>query len=151
MNMVCFYYTAHGNRRKAHISNFRGVISMQRNLMLQVRTLECHVSPCTHCILFVWLIAFIYEKKNTIAKLLGGSISTQNKSVDVLLLAAKIAAARELWEETGLDIRNHLDRLTEAPLKPAKEHELTSELENRIYFYLQLKSDDFTFMVRLIL
>jgi len=67
--------------------------------------------------------------------------------LDVRLLAAKMAAARELWEETGLDVRQNLERLQEAPLKSPNALELTCEIEKRIYFYLQLKNDDFTFMV----
>ncbi len=64
-------------------------------------------------------------------------------------MAAKTAAARELWEETGLDVRNQLERLKEAPLKQTTQdqHELTCELDRRLYFYLGLKRDDFKYMV----
>jgi len=95
---------------------------------------------------------FYYYRRNFhTGNVLGAPSNTPYCFLDILLLASKIAAARELFEETGLDIRNHLERLTQAPLRPTKEKELICELEQRIYFYLQLNMDDFKFLVRILI
>ena len=66
-----------------------------------------------------------------------------------LLLASRAGAARELYEETGLDVRFQLDRLEPAALRNDIEfdkHEkpiLTNELKHRLYFFLPVTNDDF--------
>jgi len=66
-----------------------------------------------------------------------------------LLLAAKIGAAREFFEEVGIDLRENLDRLQPSPLREeATLGEeglplLSNELDKRLYFYLELDDNDF--------
>ena len=62
-----------------------------------------------------------------------------------LLYAAQRAAARELFEETGMDFRDKLERLEPAHLKenPTKPDFLTCELKHRLFFRLQVNDDDF--------
>jgi hypothetical protein len=66
-----------------------------------------------------------------------------------LQLAAREAAARQLLDETGLDIRNHLERLTPAvlranpPVDATGKKYLKNEYENRLYYFLQVTEDDF--------
>jgi 8-oxo-dGTP pyrophosphatase MutT (NUDIX family) len=66
-----------------------------------------------------------------------------------LLLAARAGAARELYEETGLDVRNQLDRLEPAALRNDVEVDkhgkeiLKNELKHRLYFFLPVTDDDF--------
>jgi len=63
---------------------------------------------------------------------------------EILFNASRIGAARELYEETGMDIRRNLERLKPAPLRPiGNGAELLCELKHRIFFFLQLKDDDF--------
>jgi 8-oxo-dGTP pyrophosphatase MutT (NUDIX family) len=63
---------------------------------------------------------------------------------DILLLAAKKGAAREIFEETGLDFRHALDRLDPAPLRAERTDDLCEcELKNRLYFYVVAKDEDF--------
>jgi hypothetical protein len=66
-----------------------------------------------------------------------------------LQLAAREAAARQLLDETGLDVRNHLERLTPAvlrsnpPVDATGKKYLKNEYENRLYYFLQVTEDDF--------
>jgi 8-oxo-dGTP pyrophosphatase MutT (NUDIX family) len=62
-----------------------------------------------------------------------------------LAYAAKRAAARELFEETGLDFRDQLDRIEPAHLKeyPSKPNLLTFEHKHRIFFQLFVTDNDF--------
>jgi len=78
-----------------------------------------------------------------------------------LLLAAKMAAAREMWEETGINVMNELDRLQPAPLRSSSSvgedrdkngeeniekkssNLLSCEHKHRIFFFLLLDDHDF--------
>jgi 8-oxo-dGTP pyrophosphatase MutT (NUDIX family) len=66
-----------------------------------------------------------------------------------LHLASRAGAARELYEETGMDVRNHLDRLEPAALRNEGEVDEQgkpipqNELEHRFYFFLSVTDDDF--------
>lgn len=68
----------------------------------------------------------------------------------LLVLACKIGAARELYEETGIDLRNNLDRLQPVQLRQGnnkKEEDntngLTCVLKHRLFFKICLTNDDF--------
>ena len=53
-----------------------------------------------------------------------------------------IGAARELYEETGIDIRcTCLDRLQ--PIKVIEDSETYFKLKKRLFFVLQVNDDDF--------
>mmetsp|Transcript_36123 Transcript_36123/g.55139 ORF Transcript_36123/g.55139 Transcript_36123/m.55139 type:complete len:507 (+) Transcript_36123:98-1618(+) len=67
-----------------------------------------------------------------------------------LLHAAQTGAARELYEETGLDVRSTLTRLRPATLfnsakdeNEKKKGELECMLKHRLYFFLSVTDDDF--------
>lgn len=61
-----------------------------------------------------------------------------------LLAAAKLGAARELFEETSIDVRQNLKRLQPAPLRlVGTDKELHCELKKRIYFFLKVTDEDF--------
>ena len=66
-----------------------------------------------------------------------------------LQLAARKAAARALYEGTGMDIRKKVDRLTPAVLRVPTQADakstqyLKNEYENRLYYFLQVSEDDF--------
>lgn len=57
--------------------------------------------------------------------------------------ASKTGAARELWEETGIDVRNELDRLLPPFLHDPSEAAMPNEYENRIYYFLMVTDTDF--------
>ncbi len=61
---------------------------------------------------------------------------------DILLEAAKMGTARELFEETGIDIRGQLERLAPVPLFSG-ESKLVCMLQNKCYFTLNISDDDF--------
>jgi hypothetical protein len=61
-----------------------------------------------------------------------------------LLLASKTAASRELYEETGIDIRSQLDRLLPPFLHHQTEEAMPNEYEHRIYYYLIVTDADFS-------
>lgn len=62
----------------------------------------------------------------------------------ILLEAAKMGAARELFEETGIDIRTQLHRLEPVRLyKDGDETALVNALQNKLYFFLNVTDDDF--------
>ena len=68
---------------------------------------------------------------------------------EVIRLACQMGAARELYEETGLDIRQDLKRLQPANLKNSRSSssssssELTNELAHRLYFVWMVNDNDF--------
>eukprot|EP00978_Attheya_sp_CCMP212_P003803 scaffold8063_cov47-Attheya_sp.AAC.2 len=68
-----------------------------------------------------------------------------------LLTAAQMGAARELFEETGMNVQSNLDRLQPASLRPDVEFDpetgsptLGCELRQRLYFFLEVTDADFT-------
>jgi hypothetical protein len=63
--------------------------------------------------------------------------------VGQLLLASKVGASRELFEETGIDIRSELDRLLPPFLHPQTDEVMPNESENRIYYFLIVTDADF--------
>ena len=66
-------------------------------------------------------------------------------SYPLLVLACKIGAARELYEETGIDVRNDLDRLLPVQLRKEgkKDNGLTFVLKHRLFFKICLNNVDF--------
>jgi len=67
-----------------------------------------------------------------------------HESPDILILAGKIGAARELYEETGIDIRSALDRLHPVRLwNKVKKKSLFCEFKQRLFFKLSLEGGDF--------
>lgn len=79
----------------------------------------------------------------------GNNPSSFNK---VLLEAAKMGTARELYEETGIDIRSQLHRLEPVQLQSQSQTRsmdnpsgvgLVNMLQNKIYFFLNVSDDDF--------
>jgi 8-oxo-dGTP pyrophosphatase MutT (NUDIX family) len=68
-----------------------------------------------------------------------------------LLIAAQMGAARELYEETGIDVREKLFRLEPAALRNELTANrngkfiMTCELKKRLYFFLLVIDDDFPF------
>lgn len=61
-----------------------------------------------------------------------------------LLHAGRLAGARELFEETGLDVRTSLHRLAPAKLyKDPPEDKLGNEYKDRLFFTLHVNDDDF--------
>ena len=67
-----------------------------------------------------------------------------------LLIAAQMGAARELYEETGINVRNELYRMEPAALRNAVgtttkngKPILSCELKHRLYFFLPVTDDDF--------
>jgi hypothetical protein len=65
--------------------------------------------------------------------------------VSHLLLACKIGAARELFEETGMDLRTSLDRLKPLQLRASTGSEndlLNCEFKKRVLFSVDINDDD---------
>lgn len=66
-----------------------------------------------------------------------------------LQLAAREAAARQLFESTGIDMRKHLDRLTPAvlqmnpPVDAKGSQYLKNEHQGNLYYFLQIDDNDF--------
>lgn len=63
----------------------------------------------------------------------------------LLVHASKIGAARELFEETGIDIRSALDRLQPVRLRERdnSDDKLICELKKRLFFKICLEDSDF--------
>jgi len=64
----------------------------------------------------------------------------------LLLLASKIGAARELYEETGINLLSQLDRFEPTPLRRRTEEMAEVEfcsVKDRCYFSLVLTDNDF--------
>jgi 8-oxo-dGTP pyrophosphatase MutT (NUDIX family) len=64
---------------------------------------------------------------------------------DHLLHACKIGAARELFEETGIDLRSSLDRLNPVHVRASNESEkdkLSNEFKKRVFFSVDISDDD---------
>lgn len=66
-----------------------------------------------------------------------------------LIIAAQAGAARELYEETGIDVRDKVYRLEPAALRNeihsdiSGKYMMTCELKRRLYFFLQVTDEDF--------
>jgi 8-oxo-dGTP pyrophosphatase MutT (NUDIX family) len=62
-----------------------------------------------------------------------------------LQIAGKAGAARELFEETGMDMRKQLDRVVPQPFQPenAKEDRLCNEFKHRLFYFLSVNDEDF--------
>mmetsp|Transcript_34205 Transcript_34205/g.50285 ORF Transcript_34205/g.50285 Transcript_34205/m.50285 type:complete len:211 (+) Transcript_34205:128-760(+) len=70
------------------------------------------------------------------------------KNEQQLLFALRMAAARELYEETGIDVREDLERLQPAPLRSTKQENggstlLKCEHRKRVFFTLSVDDGDF--------
>jgi ADP-ribose pyrophosphatase YjhB (NUDIX family) len=64
-----------------------------------------------------------------------------------LFHAARAGAARELFEETGLDVRTNIDRLQPVCLKSnssSASSDLVNEYKHRLFFYCLVTDDDFS-------
>jgi 8-oxo-dGTP pyrophosphatase MutT (NUDIX family) len=62
--------------------------------------------------------------------------------------ACKAGAARELFEETGIDLRASLDRIIPASLRLSNEvikgrEVMLNELKNRLFFFVSVNDSDF--------
>ena len=74
----------------------------------------------------------------------GGASSPPIDPQEQLVLAGKLGAARELYEETGMDLRHQLDRLKPAKLfKKDKKGRVSNEYKSRLFYVLHLTDDDF--------
>ena len=63
---------------------------------------------------------------------------------DQLTQATKAGAARELFEETGMDVRKNLNRLVPVVLHGDKKSgKLPNELKSRLFYTLNVSDDDF--------
>ena len=61
-----------------------------------------------------------------------------------ILLAGKMGTARELFEETAMDVRNSLERLEPTILyRKERKDKLSNEYKNRLFYTLKLTDDDF--------
>lgn len=60
-----------------------------------------------------------------------------------LLQAGRSGAARELFEETGIDLRSQLDRLQPANLHRDKDDKLLNEYKHRMFFTVSVTDADF--------
>lgn len=62
-----------------------------------------------------------------------------------LLQAGKMGSARELFEETGIDVRSQLGRLQPVNLHRESKHGvLSNEFKHRLFFHLNVTDADFT-------
>jgi hypothetical protein len=59
-------------------------------------------------------------------------------------MACKIGAARELFEETGMDLRNSLDRLSPIQVRKVGDEEdrLSCQFKKRVFFSVDICDDD---------
>mmetsp|Transcript_2427 Transcript_2427/g.4518 ORF Transcript_2427/g.4518 Transcript_2427/m.4518 type:complete len:306 (-) Transcript_2427:216-1133(-) len=86
-----------------------------------------------------------YDKEEGHENISSSSSSTVVTSNKILLDAARMGAARELFEETGIDVREQLNRLE--PVRLYKDSDdttsLVNMLQNKLYFFLNVTNDDF--------
>jgi hypothetical protein len=67
-----------------------------------------------------------------------------------LMTATKRGASRELFEETGINVRNNLDRLSPAGLRtsPTRNKDgvelLVNEYKHQLFYFLMVTDDDFS-------
>ena len=84
------------------------------------------------------------RKGPTTASSGGGGSATIVDLQDQLVLAGKMGAARELYEETGMDLRQQMERLQPAKLfKKNKKDRVPNEYKQRLFYVLHLTDDDF--------
>lgn len=63
--------------------------------------------------------------------------------------ASKRGSARELFEETGIDVRSNIERLHPAGLRISEDQDkssdpvLSNEYKNRLFYFLVVTDDDF--------
>ena len=76
----------------------------------------------------------------------------ENGPTSHIIHACKIGVARELFEETGMDIRKSLDRITPVRLRGLTtlpgSNELFCEWKKRMFFSVHVSDDDFLTKVR---
>ena len=85
------------------------------------------------------LLLEAYKKnKGTHYQLPGGNIDKDEIERYGIVEGARRAAARELWEETGIDMRNNIERLQQIPF-PASHQ---TRLGRRLFFYLRVLNDE---------
>jgi len=70
------------------------------------------------------------------------SINSKNAGADDPILPYKICATRELYEETGIDLRDSLDRLQPVQLKLSKANKISCEYKKRLFFTAQIFDRD---------
>jgi 8-oxo-dGTP pyrophosphatase MutT (NUDIX family) len=103
-------------------------------LLRLLTKLPSHVVPCIHYCIFL--------------------AESSRDAQTQLLIAARAGAARELYEETGMDLRYQLDRLEPAALRSDVAFDkhgkptLNCELKHRLYFFLPVSDEDFLSTVR---
>lgn len=67
-----------------------------------------------------------------------------NNPMEQLMLAGRMGTARELFEETGMDLRNSLNRLQPSRLySKVKNDKLMNEYKSRLFYTVNLTDDDF--------
>ena len=83
---------------------------------------------------------------DTLARISGGDVQRE------LVNASKIAAARELYDGTGIDLSDKLERFVPLELwkekKESVESDYPCELKKRVYFVLKVDDADFITQVR---
>jgi len=87
----------------------------------------------------------IHKLMFLIAKKCGGDALAQT----IILEACKLGASRELYEETGIDIRCKLERLKPAALQRSTDamDMLGCMLKDKCYFHLVVSDEDFFSLV----
>lgn len=63
---------------------------------------------------------------------------------DQLLLASKRGAARELFEETGIDVQKSLDRVQPLALTQEMSSGPRNEYKHRLFYVLKVTDSDFS-------
>lgn len=75
--------------------------------------------------------------------------STRKSQAELLQQAGKVGGTRELYEETGIDLRTQLDRIHPLPLYDEKDTEyvrkqiLINEYKHRLFYVVIVTDDDF--------
>jgi 8-oxo-dGTP pyrophosphatase MutT (NUDIX family) len=81
------------------------------------------------------------RKKGIHYQLPGGRVDESEVTAHGLEEGCRVAAARELFEETGIDVRSQLDRLRPLELC-ASPHEGLEKFHGRMYFELEISEAD---------
>jgi 8-oxo-dGTP pyrophosphatase MutT (NUDIX family) len=137
LSMACFSCTAHERRR-------RGLTIKSLEDMSTMKTLKPRVRLDD-----VVLIVDVYHSCIVLSLTYTRTVPTAKLQPDVtgpshLLLSCKIGAARELKEETGMDLRDSLERLIPVALRAQEEgsKELSCELKKRVFFSVDITDED---------